>query len=92
LLFPLQQPRSFGGMLLISKPRHGGLAWPAKFVARAGFIGCEARQDEDTGRALTSAFAAGGWDQVRSLRLDDQPDDTCWFNGGDWWLSSAGDR
>ena len=89
LLFPLQAVRGFGGMLLTQKPANGGFAWPAKFVTRAGFIACEARQDEATGRALSAAFASGGWEAVTTLRFDDKQDNTCWFNGGDWWLSTS---
>ena len=89
LLFPLQPEGGFGGMLLVRKPQTGGLAWPARFVSRAIFISCQARQDEATGRRLAAAFAGGGSDAVSALRLDSKPDDTCWFNGGDWWLSTS---
>ncbi len=34
------------------------------------------------------AFAAG-WNDVRSLRFDDEIDDSCWFAGDGWWLSTA---
>ncbi|HYZ62060.1 MAG TPA: methyltransferase [Acetobacteraceae bacterium] len=88
LLFPLQEVDGYGGMLLIEKPASGGLAWPARFVSRAAFIACDTRQDGSTGRALSAAFASGGWEAVRTVRLDHKPDDTCWFNGGDWWLST----
>jgi protein-L-isoaspartate(D-aspartate) O-methyltransferase len=26
---------------------------------------------------------------VRSLRRDSSPDETCWCAGGGWWLSTA---
>ena len=89
LLFPLQSTNTFGGMLLIERPPGGGMAWPARFISRASFIPCQARQDQEISRGLTQAFAEGRWDTVRSIRLDDKPDGTCWFNGGDWWLSTA---
>lgn len=88
LLFPLQPERGWGGMLLMRKPVEGGLAWPARFVCRAAFIACQARQDDAIGRSLAAAFAGGGFETVRSLRLDNAPNDTCWFTGGDWWLST----
>lgn len=88
LLFPLQPEHGLGGMLLVRKPVEGGLAWPARFVSRAAFIACQARQDDELGRGLAAAFAGGGFEGVRSLRLDDAPDDSCWFRGGDWWLST----
>ena len=90
LLFPLQPTRGLGGMLLVHKPSEGALSWPARFVSRAVFIACQAVQDEDVGRGLASAFAAGGAGRVKSLRFVDAPDDTCWFDGGDWWLSTDG--
>jgi protein-L-isoaspartate(D-aspartate) O-methyltransferase len=45
-------------------------------------------QDESPGSRMAEAFAKG-WDRVRSLRLDGSPDDSCWFAGNGWWLSSA---
>ncbi len=87
LLFPLAPKGVFGGMLLIKRPEQG-TAWPARFVTRAAFIGCAGLQDEEMGRRLTAAFSKD-WDRVRSLRLDEPPDDTCWFAGDGWWLSTA---
>jgi protein-L-isoaspartate(D-aspartate) O-methyltransferase len=88
LLFPLQPPDGLGGMLLLKRPDHG-LCWPAKFVSRARFICCEGQQDADAGRRLDEAFL-GHWEQVRSFRIDDSSDDdTCWYAGDGWWLSTA---
>jgi protein-L-isoaspartate(D-aspartate) O-methyltransferase len=87
LLFPLQPEGGLGGMLLIQRPDHGS-SWPAKFVSRARFIGCVGQQDADAGRRLKEAFSSH-WDQVRSFRIDDVKDDTCWFAGDGWWLSTA---
>jgi protein-L-isoaspartate(D-aspartate) O-methyltransferase len=87
-MFPLQQEGGLGGMLLVDRPAEGGFAWPARFISRAGFIACQARQDAGTGSGLTAAFANGGSENVKSIRFDEKPDETCWFNGGDWWLST----
>lgn len=87
LLFPLAPTGVYGGMLLITRPDYGS-TWPAKFVSRAGFIGCVGLQDEEAGRRLSEAFAKN-WDEVRSLRLDGTSDDSCWFAGDGWWLSMA---
>jgi protein-L-isoaspartate(D-aspartate) O-methyltransferase len=87
LLFPLAPQGVFGGMLLITRPDQGS-AWPATFVTRAAFVGCEGLQDEEAGPRLTKAFSKD-WDRVRSLRLDGSPDDSCWFAGEGWWLSTA---
>ena len=89
LIFPLQPEGGWGGMLRIAKPKEGGSAWPARFVSRAAFIACQARQDDETGRGLATAFKDGAFEAVRSFRLGVTPDHTCWFDGGEWWLSSA---
>ena len=87
LLFPLAPESVLGGMLLIGRPRQGAI-WPAKFAGRAQFIGCVGLQDEEAGHRLKDAFA-DGWESVRSLHLDNAPDQTCWFAGDGWWLSTA---
>jgi protein-L-isoaspartate(D-aspartate) O-methyltransferase len=87
LLFPLAPKGVFGGMLLIMRPDQGS-AWPAKFVSRAAFIGCVGLQDEEVGQRLEQAFSKD-WDRVRSLRLNGPPDDSCWFAGDGWWLSTT---
>jgi len=89
LLFPLAPTGGFGAMLLVTKPREGGTAWPARFVCRAGFIACQGRQDSEAGRRINAAFESGNWREVRSLRLSDTADATCWFRGDDWWLSTT---
>jgi protein-L-isoaspartate(D-aspartate) O-methyltransferase len=87
LIFPLAPVGVLGGMLLIKRPEQGAV-WPAQFRGRAQFIGCIGLQDEDAGRRLTEAFL-NGWERVRSLRLDNAVDDTSWFAGDGWWLSTA---
>ena len=87
LVFPLAPEGVHGGMLMITRPDEGA-AWPAKFLGRAQFIGCAGLQDADAGRRLAEAFAKG-WESVQSLRRGDTPDETCWFAGDGWWLSTA---
>lgn len=87
LLFPLQPVEGLGGMLLIKRPDDGA-RWPAKFVSRARFICAEGHQDSTSSRPLVEAFSAR-WDQVRSFRIDDATDETCWYTGDGWWLSTA---
>jgi len=88
LLMPLQSQGGYGGMLMVTKPRRGGLAWPARFVQRAGFVGCRAEVPAGGDQGLAVAFAGGGWEAVRALRLDDAADASCWFAGHGWWLST----
>ncbi|HLH10451.1 MAG TPA: rRNA adenine N-6-methyltransferase family protein [Methylovirgula sp.] len=87
LMFPLAPKGVLGGMLLIRRPDRGSV-WPARFVGRAAFIGCVGLQNEEAGRRLTEAFSKN-WLDVRSLRLDETPDRSCWFAGETWWLSTA---
>lgn len=87
LVFPLAPEGVLGGMLMITRPDQGAI-WPAKFLGRAQFIGCAGLQDADAGRRLAEAFAKG-WESVQSLRRGDPPDETSWFAGDGWWLSTA---
>lgn len=92
LIFPLHGERSMGGMLRLTRPdypptRHRPI-WPARFITQAGFIPCTGPQQPQTGRRLAAAFRAGGWQDVRSFRLDAPDTATCWFAGDDWWLST----
>ncbi|MCJ2123496.1 protein-L-isoaspartate O-methyltransferase family protein [Methylobacterium sp. J-077] len=86
LLFPLQSANRRGGMLLIRRPG-ADAAWLARFVSRASFIPLQGLPEDDGG-ALLEAFAREPLFTVRSLRFGEPPDATCWYNGGDWWLST----
>jgi protein-L-isoaspartate(D-aspartate) O-methyltransferase len=88
LLFPLHAEGGFGGMLWIGKPNQGTV-WPARFVSGAGFISCVGNQSSETGRRLNATFRNGGKENVQSFRIDDAIDDTCWFAGDGWWLSTS---
>jgi protein-L-isoaspartate(D-aspartate) O-methyltransferase len=88
LIFPLHAVGAIGGMLLIMRPDYG-VAWPARFLSGAAFMSCTGLQDADAGRRLNAAFANGGADNVRSFRIEKPIDDTCWFAGDGWWLSTA---
>lgn len=91
LLFPFQPVNGFGGILRIERPETGEV-WPARFITRAGFIGCVGGQDQAASRRLEDAFKAGKWEEVRSLHfdVDKAPDASCWVQGGGWWLATSG--
>ena len=80
-----------GGMLMIERPAQGSI-WPAGFVSQAAFVPCSGPQDSEAGRRLTAAYAGGGAKYVRSFRLDEHLDATCWFAGDGWWLSTFDPR
>ena len=88
LVFPLHAVGAVGGMLMIRRPEQG-LVWPAHFISPAWFISCAGPQDDEAGGRLSSAFARGDAKTVRSFRIDGPIDDTCWFAGDGWWLSTA---
>jgi protein-L-isoaspartate(D-aspartate) O-methyltransferase len=86
LLFPLAPAQGTGYMLLVT--RNGAGTFGAKFVCGAIFTPCIGARDEETAKRLSDAFAKGGIATVQSLRYHTPPDETCWFAGSDWWLSS----
>jgi protein-L-isoaspartate(D-aspartate) O-methyltransferase len=93
LLFPLTPSDGpggvpgAGGMLLITPS--GTDRFDARFVCPTMFVPCVGARDEETAQKLSVAFKRGDFRNVRSLRRNSQPDDTCWWAGNGWWLSSA---
>ena len=87
LIFPLQAARSTGAMLMVTRPERGD-AWPARFLMGVVFIPCEGAQDPAMAPKLDEAFRRGGSEQVRSLRLGDQPRRSDWLRGDGWALSA----
>jgi protein-L-isoaspartate(D-aspartate) O-methyltransferase len=87
LLFPLTPAQGIGGMLLVT--RRTAHQYEARFVCRAMFIPCAGARDDETAQKLTEAFKRDDIRDVRSLRRDTSPDETCWCSGRGWWLSTA---
>jgi protein-L-isoaspartate(D-aspartate) O-methyltransferase len=87
LLLPLTPARGAGAMLLVSRNSSG--TFEAKFLCSAMFIECSGARDDQLADRLTDSFARGDSKCVRSLRLSSTPDDTCWFEGRAWWLSTG---
>jgi protein-L-isoaspartate(D-aspartate) O-methyltransferase len=86
LLFPLEPEGEAGEMLLVTRKADG--TYPARFLCGVLFVSCAGAQDAQAARALRAAFCKGDWSRVRSLRRNDQPDDSCWCAGRGWWLST----
>ncbi|MCJ2097156.1 methyltransferase [Methylobacterium sp. J-072] len=86
LLFPLQPAEDRGGMLLIRRGLDAS-AWPARFVSPSIFIPLQGLAEDESG-SLAKAFAQGQLKAVRAIRFDGPPDASCWYDGGDWWLST----
>jgi protein-L-isoaspartate(D-aspartate) O-methyltransferase len=93
LLFPLTPADGpggmpgAGGMLLVT--RTGTDHFDARFVCPAMFVPCLGARDDETAQKLSAAFKRGDFRNVKSLRRNSQPDDTCWCSGDGWWLSNA---
>lgn len=93
LLFPLTPADGpggmpgAGGMLLVTRNDTDRLN--ARFVCPTMFVPCVGARDEETAQKLSVAFKRGDFRNVRSLRRNSQPDDTCWCAGDGWWLSNA---
>ena len=75
-------------MQVSSRQAAARLIRASRFVSRAAFISCQGPQLEETGSSPAAAFAAGNWEAVSSLRMDGAVDDSCWFAGDGWWLST----
>ncbi len=92
LLFPLtpdgigDMPAP-GGMMLIT--RVSEQSFDARFLCPAMFVPCIGARDEVTARNLAQAFKRGDSMNVRSLRRNTVPDETCWLSGNGWWLSTT---
>lgn len=86
LLFPLTPNVGLGGMLLVKRATAN--MFDARFVQPATFIYCEGARDSGEGDELVKAFALGTWRQVKSLHRNASPDDSSWYAGDGWWLST----
>lgn len=92
LLFPLTPDGpggtpGAGGMLMITRKPDN--KYEARFIMPVMFIPCVGARDEDTAKKLAEAFKRGDMKNVRSLRRNSSPDETCWCAGNGWWLSTA---
>ena len=86
LIFPLTPAAGVGAMLLVT--RTTGERYAAAFVSPAMFIPCIGARDEESAHKLTTAFQRGGTERVTSLYRGKPVDDSCWFAGDGWWLST----
>jgi len=92
LLFPLIPADGPGGMpgagAMLLVTRTDTNRFDARFVCPAMFVPCVGARDEETAQKLSVAFKRGDFRNVRSLRRNSQPDETCWCAGDGWWLSN----
>ncbi len=86
LLFPLTSTLGSGGMLLIQRIDES--LHSAKFILPVDFIPCIGARDEKVAFELVDTFEGGDALEVKSLHRDKSPDDSCWFQWEDCWLST----
>ncbi len=86
LIFPLTPAEGSGAMLMIVRQRIASA--PARFLCPVKFTPCIGGRNDETARRLTAAFRNGRWTEVRSFRRGEAVDESCWFDGGGWWLST----
>jgi protein-L-isoaspartate(D-aspartate) O-methyltransferase len=86
LLFPPAPGMGVGGMLLIT--RQPNRAYATRFLMPSQFVPCIGAQNEADAAKLASAFTAGSWPRVKSLHRDNAPDESSWYAGQGWWLST----
>jgi len=93
LLFPLTPADGPGGMPgaggMILVTRTGTDHFDARFVCAAMFVPCFGARDEETAQRLSAAFKRGDSNNVRTLRRNSKPDNSCWCAGNGWWLSTV---
>jgi protein-L-isoaspartate(D-aspartate) O-methyltransferase len=86
LLFPMTPAEGAGAMLLVTKLEDGGFA--ARFLMQVQFVPCIGARNEATAQRLSEAFRNSAWTTVKSLHRNDALDESCWFAGDGWWLST----
>ena len=87
LVIPLTTDAGYGCMFLMT--RRGQTSYAAKVIARVSFITCIGARDDAEGRSLAEAYLTLEDSAVKSLHRGTAPDDTVWFAGNGWWLSTA---
>ena len=86
LLFPLAPGGEAGQMLLVT--RNANDCYAAQFLGAVQFVACIGAQDDNTAQRLEVAYRGGNWKAVKSLKRNNEPDESCWFAGRGWWLST----
>jgi protein-L-isoaspartate(D-aspartate) O-methyltransferase len=75
-----------GGQVL--KATQSKPSWHARFISSVGIYHCVGTKSRSAGSRLREAFASGGAEKVRSLRLDaHERNRNCWLHGQGFCLS-----
>jgi protein-L-isoaspartate(D-aspartate) O-methyltransferase len=67
-----------------------GRDYLAKWISPVAIFPCAGGRDEPSERALSEAFAKGGWQQVTRLYRDQEiAEERCWLRGSGWCLATS---
>jgi protein-L-isoaspartate(D-aspartate) O-methyltransferase len=87
---PLTNAEWWGCFVMITRLGSNPDRYRARFAGRVGVIPCTGGRDQAAEERLKVAFARGDFTAIRSLRrAPEEPDETCWLAGEEWWLSTA---
>jgi len=87
IVFPLVPSNEAGAVFVVQRGRDHSHS--ARFVSRARFVPCIGTQDEALAARLADAFRGNTCEHVKTLHMSPvAPDDTAWFAGDGWWLST----
>jgi protein-L-isoaspartate(D-aspartate) O-methyltransferase len=90
LLVPLTNAEWSGCFVMITRLGSNPDRYRARFAGRVGVIPCIGGRDQAAEERLKVALARGDFTAIRSLRrAPEEPDNTCWLAGEEWWLSTA---
>jgi len=84
---PITPNEGFGGMLMIT--RRAASVYAARILCRVAFISCAGNRSDAESVGLAKAFEPHSFRPVKSFHRFTSPDETAWFAGNDWWLSTA---
>jgi protein-L-isoaspartate(D-aspartate) O-methyltransferase len=87
LIFPLTPVKGVGCMLLVT--RLAAAKYAAAAVSGAAFTPCVGACDNAMSEVLANAFRTRPVTLVKSLRRNNNPDDSVWCKGNGWWLSTS---
>jgi len=86
--FGAKSPEQFANAGAVFRIERRGPDYLASWISPVAIFPCAGGRDEESERALTEAFAKGGWQQVTRLYRDQEVGaERCWVRGPDWCLA-----
>jgi protein-L-isoaspartate(D-aspartate) O-methyltransferase len=98
LILPLTSNQGFGANAperiasagAVFRIERRGQDYFARWISPVAIFPCAGSRDEVSERALSEAFAKGGWQQVTRLyRHQEIAEERCWLRGADWCLATG---